>query len=59
MTEDDCPCTRERVLAMIRSLGPEEIEEMIRDQGGAEVTCEFCGAVYSVSADELRALQGE
>jgi molecular chaperone Hsp33 len=31
---------------MIRSLGTEEVEGIIAEQGQVEVACDFCGAQY-------------
>jgi molecular chaperone Hsp33 len=41
-----CTCSRERVGHMLRSLGPDEIESIIAEQGQVEVGCDFCGAQY-------------
>jgi molecular chaperone Hsp33 len=41
-----CRCNRERVGNMIRSLGTEEVEGIIAEQGQVEVACDFCGAQY-------------
>ena len=41
-----CTCSRERVGRMIRSLGVQEAESIIAEQGQIEVGCEFCGAQY-------------
>jgi molecular chaperone Hsp33 len=41
-----CTCSRERVGNMLRSLGREEIESILEEQGQVEVGCEFCGAQY-------------
>jgi molecular chaperone Hsp33 len=41
-----CRCNRERVGQMIRSLGTEEVEGIIAEQGQVEVACDFCGAQY-------------
>lgn len=42
-----CSCSRERVEAMLRSLGREEIEATLESQQGTiEVTCEFCAHTY-------------
>jgi molecular chaperone Hsp33 len=41
-----CRCNRERVGHMIRSLGAEEVEGIIAEQGQVEVGCDFCGAQY-------------
>lgn len=41
-----CTCSRERVGNMLRSLGRDEIESIIAEQGQVEVGCDFCGAMY-------------
>jgi len=42
-----CSCSRDRVAAMLRSLGREEVEATLADQGGRiEVNCEFCAQRY-------------
>jgi len=41
-----CTCSRERVSQMIRSLGVQEAESIIAEQGQIEVGCDFCGAQY-------------
>lgn len=41
-----CTCSRERVSSMLRSLGRDEVESIIAEQGGVEVGCDFCGAQY-------------
>lgn len=51
-----CSCTRERVLGAILLLGKDEIEDMIRTEGRAEVRCEFCAEQYVVDQGELEVL---
>jgi molecular chaperone Hsp33 len=41
-----CSCSRERVSSMLNSLGSEEIESILAEQGQVEVGCDFCGAQY-------------
>jgi molecular chaperone Hsp33 len=41
-----CSCSRERVANMLRSLGTDEVESVIAEQGKVSVTCEFCGAQH-------------
>jgi len=41
-----CTCSRERVGGMLRSLGRDEVESILAEQGQVEVGCEFCGAQY-------------
>jgi molecular chaperone Hsp33 len=38
------------------SLGRKELEDMLAQQGGCQMTCQFCDAVYDFSAEDLRAL---
>jgi molecular chaperone Hsp33 len=51
-----CTCSRERVGSMLRSLGQEEIDSIIAEQGQVEIGCDFCGQHYHfdpVDAAEL------
>ncbi len=41
-----CSCSRERVAGMLRSLGVDEVESILAEQGQVEVGCDFCGAHY-------------
>ncbi len=41
-----CSCSRERVSNMIRSLGVEEVESILKERGDVEVGCDFCGKQY-------------
>jgi molecular chaperone Hsp33 len=52
-----CSCSRERVSAMLESLGEAESRAAAADSGGqVEVHCEFCGQGYRYSADDLDGL---
>jgi molecular chaperone Hsp33 len=50
-----CSCSRERVEAMLVSLGAEEARAAVADDE-ALVRCEFCGQQYRFSGDEIEAL---
>lgn len=54
-----CPCSRERVLGMLKSLGADELATILEEDGRAEVTCHFCNTAYEVQAPELAALLAE
>jgi molecular chaperone Hsp33 len=41
-----CSCSRERVAGMLKSLGREEIDGIVVEQGRVEIACEFCGTKY-------------
>lgn len=51
-----CHCDNERVLNAIRLLGEDEIRDMIKTDGKAEVRCHFCNEQYVVPKDELERL---
>jgi molecular chaperone Hsp33 len=51
-----CSCTRARVLGALLLLGKDEIADMIRAEGRAEVRCEFCAEEYVVDRAELEML---
>lgn len=51
-----CYCSRERVSRALISMGKNELESLIHDQGSAELTCQFCDKVYHFSKDELEQL---
>ncbi|MDX8363155.1 Hsp33 family molecular chaperone HslO [Cytobacillus sp. IB215316] len=54
-----CNCTKERFANAIISLGPNEIEEIIVEEGQAEAQCHFCNQKYLFSKEELEALKKE
>jgi molecular chaperone Hsp33 len=41
-----CTCSRERVAQMLRSLGRNEIDGIVVEQGQVEIACDFCGTKY-------------
>ena len=51
-----CDCSRSRIERALVTLGKDEIEDMIKEQGGAQMTCHFCKHEYELTAAELRAL---
>jgi len=54
--EYKCYCSRQRVAQALVSMGPGELRSLIAEQGRAELTCQFCDAVYQFSREELEAL---
>ena len=51
-----CYCSRDRVTRALISMGREELEALIREQGKAELTCQFCDQAYHYSREALEAL---
>lgn len=54
----ECQCSREKIEGMLVALGPAELQSMIDEDHGAEVTCHFCARVYRLDEVELRGLLG-
>ena len=54
-----CYCSRERVSRAIISMGKEEMQSLIEEQGGAELTCQFCDKVYRFTKEDLQELLEE
>jgi molecular chaperone Hsp33 len=54
-----CSCSRERIEKVLISLGKEELERIITEQGEADVTCEFCRTRYHFTREELEDLRAE
>jgi len=48
--EFSCRCSPARVAGLLRSLGAEEVKDVLREQGAVEVTCEFCQRPYKFDA---------
>src|SRR5699024_2406444 len=51
-----CKCSVERIETAILGLGTEEIQKMIEEDHGAEISCHFCNEVYSLSENHLKKL---
>lgn len=50
-----CSCSRERVAAVLQSLGRDEAQAALQE-GVAKIHCEFCGQLYQFDPDEIDAL---
>ena len=51
-----CYCSRERMERALISMGPEELQALIDDQGEAELTCRFCDNVQHFTRQQLEAM---
>ena len=54
-----CTCGMERARSVVAILGAADVEALAGEQERTDVKCEFCGEVYVMTADELRALAAE
>lgn len=51
-----CRCSRDRALSTLATIDPADLQQMIEEDGGAELHCHFCNETYKFEADELRDL---
>ncbi|SDE54387.1 molecular chaperone Hsp33 [Paenibacillus sp. UNCCL117] len=51
-----CKCSRERVEQTLISLGRSELEQLLAEDGQAEVSCHFCNETYKFAGEDLTAL---
>ena len=51
-----CYCSRERMERALISLGPQQLESLIEEQGSAELHCQFCDNVQTFTRQQLEAL---
>lgn len=51
-----CQCSHDRVAKTLISLGKDELEQLIEEEGRAEVVCHFCNEAYQFERAELEDL---
>lgn len=51
-----CNCSHERFSRGLLALGPDELRDMIQEDGEAELTCHFCSEHYHFSGEALQEL---
>lgn len=51
-----CYCSAERVSRALISMGADELKSLMEEQGGAELTCQFCDKVYHYTKEDLERL---
>lgn len=51
-----CDCSKERFLDALRSLPNTDIEDMIKEDKGATITCQFCQKHYQFNEEDLEEL---
>ena len=54
-----CDCSEERLEQVVKSLGAKEINDIIEQDGQAELTCQFCGKSYHFDKEHLERLRLE
>ncbi|MEX0738686.1 MAG: Hsp33 family molecular chaperone HslO [Pseudohongiella sp.] len=51
-----CSCSRERTARALISIGKEEVDSIVAEQGAVSIACEFCGTDYRFDASEIALL---
>ena len=49
-----CYCSHERIVQALESIGKEALEELVDSGESAEICCQFCSEVYTITPDEIR-----
>lgn len=52
-----CRCSREKALGALALLDADELEVMMKEDQGAEMTCHFCNEIYRFTEDEIRSVK--
>lgn len=52
-TAYECDCSYERAERTVYSLPPEDLTELMEEDGGCEICCHFCGKKYNFTAEDL------
>ena len=51
-----CDCSRERIEQALMTVGKQELQDMLEEDGQAELVCHFCGTKYLFDANDLKSL---
>jgi len=55
----ECDCSKERVGKVFVAIGKDQLTEIIEEDHGAEVGCQFCNSKYQFTEEELREILSE
>lgn len=55
----ECDCSKDKMKEALISVGVKEIQAMIEEDHGCEMTCHFCNTHYSFDEDELKEILNE
>ena len=50
----ECDCSVEKLTGVLLSLGQDEVEDILREQGDIELTCHFCNKSYVFHEYEVK-----
>jgi len=52
---EECTCSHERIMGMMRRFSPEDRRDMVGDNGRIGITCEFCSRFYDLDPADVEA----
>ena len=52
----ECACSRQRIEQTLKSLGIDELEDILQERGSIEVGCEFCNRQYQFDPIDIKRL---
>ncbi|MDO3388641.1 Hsp33 family molecular chaperone HslO [Gilvimarinus sp. SDUM040013] len=55
----ECSCSRKRSVAALKSLGRDDVEQLLIEQGTIAIDCQFCNQVYRFDASDVRGMFGQ
>lgn len=53
----ECDCSKEKMATALASIGKDEINDIIENEGQAELLCHFCNTKYQFNKEELESLK--
>ena len=54
-----CDCSKEKFAYSLMTLADEDLDELIEEDKGAEVRCEYCNTFYNFSTQELKEIKAK
>ena len=48
-----CNCSRERIAALLATMGRAELEDIIKEQGKVSVHCHYCNTDYDFGQEDI------
>lgn len=55
----ECNCSKEKFAKDIAGIGKKDLQQLIDEDHGAEIVCNFCGKKYNFSEDDLIKMMNE
>ena len=52
-----CHCSKDGMKQALMTVGKEELQKMIQEDHGCEITCHWCNEHYNFSEEELKAIE--